>query len=91
MDDYGVSLGVPTAANANSVGERQQPNQQKKQKKKKQDKKHSADSQDLAIISGQTLKPKNTKETKDDEPSGKGDFIESSVFFLLNCSKGPTE
>ncbi len=82
MDDYGVSLGVPTAASPNSVGERQQPNQQKKQekkKKKKQDKKHSADSQDLAIISGHTLKPKNTKETKDDEPSGRGDFIDIQV------------
>ena len=81
MDDYSVSLGVPSAANANSVGERQQPNQQKKQgeQKKKQDKKRSADSQDLAIISGQTLKPKNTKETKDDEPSGKGDFIDIQV------------
>ena len=82
MDDYGVSLGVPTAANANSVGERQQPNQQKKQgerKKDKQDKKRSADSQDLAIISGHTLKPKNSKETKDDEPSGKGDFIDIQV------------
>ncbi len=82
MDDYDVSLGVPTAASPNSVGERQQPNQQKKQekqKKKKQDKKHSADSQDLAIISGETLKPKDTKETKDDEPSGKGDFIDIQV------------
>ena len=79
MDDYGVSLGVPTAASPNSVGERQQPKQQKKQKKKKQDKKHSADSQDLAIISGQTLKPKNIKETKDDEPLGKGDFIDIQV------------
>ena len=82
MDDYDVSLGVPTAANVNSVGERQQPNQQKKQeeeKKKKQDKKRSGDSQDLAIISGQTLKSKNTKETKDDEPLGKGDFIDIQV------------
>ena len=82
MDDYGVSLGVPTAASPNAVGEKQQPNQQKKQeeqKKKKQDKKHSADSQDLAIISGETLKPKDTKETKDDEPSGKGDFIDIQV------------
>jgi len=83
MDDYGVSLGVPTAANPNSVGERQQPNQQKKQeeeqKKKKQEKKRSGDSQDLAIISGQTLKQTNTKETKDDEPSGKGDFIDIQV------------
>ncbi len=82
MDDYEVSLGVPTAASPNSVGDRQQPNQQKKQekkKKKKQDKKHSADSQDLAIISGQTQKPKNTKETKDDEPSGKGGFIDIQV------------
>ncbi len=82
MDDYDVSLGVPTAASPNSVGEKQQPNQQKKQeeqKKKKQDKKHSADSQDLAIISGQTLKTKNTKETKDDEPSGKGDIIDIQV------------
>jgi len=80
MDDYGVSLGVPTAANANSVGERPQPNQQKKQKKKKQDKKDSADSpEDLVIISGQTLKPKNTKETKDDEPLGQGDFIDIQV------------
>ncbi len=82
MDDYGVSLGVPTAASPNLVGERQQPNQQKKQKeqkKKKQEKKRSADSQDLAIISGQTLKPKDTKETKDDEPSGKGDFIDIQV------------
>ena len=79
MDDYDVSLGVPTAANVNSVGERQQPNQQKKQKKKKQDKKHSADSQDIAIISGQTLKPNNIKETKDDEPSGKGNFIDIQV------------
>jgi hypothetical protein len=82
MDDYGVSLGVPTAASPNAVGEKQQPNQQKKQeeqKKKKQDKKHSADSQDIAIISGQTLKPNNIKETKDDEPSGKGDFIDIQV------------
>ena len=79
MDDYDVSLGVPTAASPNSVGERQQPKQQKKQKKKKQDKKHSADSQDLAIISGQTQKPKNTKKTKDDEPSGKGGFIDIQV------------
>ncbi len=82
MDDYGVSLGVPTAASPNAVGEKQQPNQQKKQeeqKKKKQDKKHSADSEDLAIISGETLKPKDTKETKDDEPSGKGDFIDIQV------------
>ncbi len=82
MDDYDVSLGVPTAASPNAVGEKQQPNQQKKQeeqKKKKQKKKHSADSQDLAIISGETLKPKNTKETKDDEPSGKGDFIDIQV------------
>ncbi len=87
MDDYGVSLGVPTAASPNSVGEKQQPNQhkkqekqkKKKQKKKKQDKKHSANSQDLAIISGETLKPKDTKETKDDEPSGKGDFIDIQV------------
>ena len=78
MDDYDVSLGVPTAANANSVGARQ-PKQQKKQeeqKKKKPDKKRSADSQDLAIISGQTLKP-NTTEPKD--PSGKGDFIDIQV------------
>ncbi len=82
MDDYGVSLGVPTAASPNAVGEKKQPNQQKKQeeqKKKKQDEKHSADSQDLAIISGETLKPKDTKETKDDEPSGKGDFIDIQV------------
>jgi len=79
MDDYGVSLGVPTAANMNSVGERQQANQQKKQKKKKQNKMHSADSQDIAIISGQTLKSNNIKETKDDEPSGKGDFIDIHV------------
>ena len=83
MDDYGVSLGVPTAANPSLVGERQQPNQQKKQeeeqKKKKQDKKRSADSQDLAIISGQTLKQKNTIETKDDELSGKGDFIDIQI------------
>ena len=79
MDDYGVSLGVPTAANVNLVGERQQANQQKKQKKKKQDKMHSADSQDIAIISGQTLKSNNIKETKDDEPSGKGNFIDIQV------------
>ena len=79
MDDYDVSLGVPTAANVNSVGERQQPNPQKKQNKKKHDKKPSVDSQDLAIISGQTLEPKNTKETKEHEPSGKGDFIDIQV------------
>lgn len=82
MDDYGVSLGVPTTAKPNSVGDKQQPNQQKKpeeDKKKKQDKKDSDDSQDLAIISGQTLKSKNSKETKDDEPSGKGDFVDIQV------------
>ena len=82
MDDYGVSLGVPNAANPSSVEERQQPNQQKKQeqeKKKKEDKKDSVDSQDLAIISGQTLKTKSTKEPIKDEPSGKGDFIDIQV------------
>ena len=59
MDDYGVSLGVPTAASPSLVGERQQPNQQKKQeedKKKKQEKTHSTSPQDLAIISGQAMK-----------------------------------
>ena len=79
MDDYGVSLGVPTAANVTSAGERQLPDQQKKQKKKKPDEKHSADSRDMAIISGQTLKPKNTKEAKDREPLGKGNFIDIQV------------
>ncbi len=79
MDDHGVSLGVPIAANPNAVGDKQQPHKQKKpeeEKKKKQKNKHPEDSQDLAIISGETLKPKNSKETKDDEPSGKGDFID---------------
>ena len=82
MDDYGVSLGVPTAANPHAVGDKQQTNQQKKQneqRKKKAEKKPAVDSQDLAIISGETLKPKNSQETKDDEPSGKGDFIDIQV------------
>ena len=82
MDDYGVSLGVPTAASPNAVGEKQQPNQQKKQKekrKKKQEKKHFADSHDLAIISGQTIKTKSTKETKYDGLSEKGGSIDIQV------------
>lgn len=77
MDDYDVSLGVPVAANVDSVGDRQQLNQQKKQeKRKKQKKKPVVNSQDVAIISGQTLKTRNKAETKDDEPPGKGEFID---------------